>query len=332
MKKLDKLGCCPKVSIIIPVYNGSDYLREAIDSALAQTYSNVEIIVVNDGSTDNGATEKIAKSYGDKIIYCRKKNGGVSTALNFGINKMSGDYFSWLSHDDTYEPNKVECEIKYLEENGLISERVILYSDYYLINKKGVRVARRKKDHDCLTKKPEYAFLKGDINGLSLLIPKKAFDEYGGFDDSLKCTQDYDLWCKMAKTYRFIHIPELLVSTRYHAHQVSNTSPLVKTEGNALYLKLIKDIPKKRRIELEGSDYCFYAELADFYKNTPYDAAEKYCRDKMSKLTPMPCTKKKRMAKKIGKRIENIVFIARTEGIKNAATHAVKKISRQLRK
>ena len=76
-----------KVSIIIPVYNGSNYVKEAIDSALAQTYKNKEIIVVNDGSTDEGATRDIVKSYGDKVTYYEKENGGVSTALNLGIEK-----------------------------------------------------------------------------------------------------------------------------------------------------------------------------------------------------------------------------------------------------
>ena len=75
----------PLISIVIPVYNGSNFLREAIDSALAQTYKNIEIIVVNDGSADDGETERIALSYGDKIRYFKKENGGVSSALNYGI-------------------------------------------------------------------------------------------------------------------------------------------------------------------------------------------------------------------------------------------------------
>ena len=78
----------PLVSIIIPVYNGSDYLKEAIESALAQTYSNIEILVVNDGSCDDGKTEEIALSYKDRIRYITKPNGGVSSALNLGIAQM----------------------------------------------------------------------------------------------------------------------------------------------------------------------------------------------------------------------------------------------------
>ncbi len=106
----------PKVTIVIPVYNGEKYVKFAIDSAINQTYKNLEVLVVDDGSTD--ATEKIAKSYGDKIRYIKKKNGGVSSALNLAIKKMTGEYFSWLSHDDVYEPNKVECEINYLKKNN----------------------------------------------------------------------------------------------------------------------------------------------------------------------------------------------------------------------
>ena len=106
----------PLVSIVIPVYNGSNYMREAIDSALAQDYENKEIIVVNDGSTDGGATEEIALSYGDSIRYLHKENGGVSSALNLGIANMRGEYFSWLSHDDRYLPHKVSDIMSILEK------------------------------------------------------------------------------------------------------------------------------------------------------------------------------------------------------------------------
>lgn len=113
-KMLEDCTFHPMVSIIIPVYNGANYIREAIDSALNQTYDNIEVIVVNDGSRDKGKTEGIALSYGNKIRYYSKPNGGVATALNLGIEKMRGEYFSWLSHDDMYTPEKIAYEVEQL--------------------------------------------------------------------------------------------------------------------------------------------------------------------------------------------------------------------------
>lgn len=268
----------PKVSIVIPVYNGANYIKFAIESAIAQTYQNLEILVVDDGSTDN--TEAIVKSYGNKVRYIKKPNGGVSSALNLAIKKMNGEYFSWLSHDDTYEPNKVEAEVSFLKSHNYLGKKIIVFSDYYLIDKRGNRITECKKPHQEIEQKPEYALLKGHINGLSLLIPKKAFDDYGEFDTEMKCVQDYEMWRLMSKTYRFIHIPQTLVSTRYHAKQVSNVSPLVATEGNALYKRLLDAVSVQRMEELEGSEYCFMQEFAKFYKTTPYDEIQKFCADR----------------------------------------------------
>ena len=271
----------PKVSIIIPVYNGKEYMKEAIDSALAQTYDNLEILVINDGSNDGGMTDKIAKSYGNKIKYIKKENGGVSTALNLALKEMTGDYFSWLSHDDYYYPEKVEKEIIFLNENNLLNERVILYSDYDLMNENGKVTDHSVKDHQMLEQKPEYALLRGTVNGLTLLIPKKAFKECGNFDESLRCVQDYDLWYKMMKKgYKFIHLPEILVITRIHSKQVTNTNPKVETEGNTFWINMIDDISLKSKIRLEGSEYNYYLEMANFLKSTPYHLAEEHCTSK----------------------------------------------------
>ena len=116
----------PLVSIVIPVYNGANFMREAIDSALNQTYKNIEIIVVNDGSTDDGETEKIALSYGDKIRYFKKENGGCASALNFGISKMQGEWFSWLSHDDVYYPEKIQSAIDTIAEKNFTDKKTIV--------------------------------------------------------------------------------------------------------------------------------------------------------------------------------------------------------------
>lgn len=274
----------PKVTIVIPAYNASRYLREAIDSAIAQTYKNIEIIVVNDGSIDKGKTEKIAKSYGNKIRYYYKENGGVSTALNLGIAKMQGNYFSWLSHDDKYYPDKIEKQIRYLQENNLIGKKVILYSDYDLMDNHSRVFATGIKNHKELVEKPEYCLLRGAINGLSLLIPKEAFNECGNFKENLKCVQDYELWERMQNKYKFIHQEEILVTTRLHEAQQGNTSPKMTTEGNEFWTNLIKHTSKEQREKLEKTEYNFYAEMYKLMKTTPYELTTQYIQNEMERI------------------------------------------------
>lgn len=260
----------PKVSIIIPVYNGSNYMKDAIDSALAQTYQNLEIIVVNDGSKDDGKTRDIALSYGGKIRYFEKENGGVSTALNLGIEKMTGDYFSWLSHDDMYYPNKVERQVELLKN---YDDYTILYSDFSLVDGNKKHITDVHEDHKMLEEKPDYAILRGAIGGITLLIPRTAFKEIGTFPVEYRCVQDYELWFQMTKKYKFVHIPEVLAITRVHPGQDSNTSPLMLSEGNWLWFHMAKDFPLEKKIAYEGSEYLFYREMADYLKQTPYDEA-----------------------------------------------------------
>ncbi len=209
----------PKVSIVIPVYNGADYLGEAIDSALAQTYDNFEVIVVNDGSDDDGKTEKIALSYGDRIRYFPQKNGGVASALNYGIEKMTGDYFSWLSHDDFYKPNKIELEMDVFKSVNFSD--VIVYSDYDFVDEEGALIQEIRMPDVEGYQMVYYLLAEQSLHGCTLLIPKKVFQDVGMFREELKTTQDYDLWLKMAEKYRFIHCPERLVCGRSHARQGS---------------------------------------------------------------------------------------------------------------
>ena len=279
----DETNKRPKVSIIIPVYNGEKFVSIAIDSALRQTYENIEVIVVNDGSTDE--TEKICKSYGDKIKYIKKENGGVSTALNAAIKQMTGQYFSWLSHDDIYYPEKVEKEIKYLEDNDLIGTDTIIYSNFSLIDGDGNFTDDIIFDSIIMNQDSSYSFLKGGIDGVTLLIPKQAFDKVGMFDENLRCIQDYALWFEMYKKgYKFVHIPDVLAVTRIHSAQVTNTNPRVETEGNEFWLSVIKYFSKEDMNRLFGSEYEFYYRLARFFYGGPYVEALSYCTEKYKSI------------------------------------------------
>ena len=273
----------PLVSIIISVYNGEKYVSLAIDSALRQTYKNIEVIVVNDGSTDN--TDEICKSYGEKIKYIKKENGGVSTALNLGIKNMKGEYFSWLSHDDLYYSEKISTEIEYLVKNDLIGTNTILYSNYSTIDENGKLLNNVFFDSVELNKNSAFSILKGGINGLTLLIPKKAFKEVGLFDKNLRCVQDYKLWFEMYKhNYKFVHLENVLAVTRIHSESVTNTSPKVITEGNTFWLDVIKYFTDNQKIELYGSVYNYYYNLFNFFNFGPYNEAIEYCKQKYKNI------------------------------------------------
>ena len=310
-----------KVSIIIPVYNGENYLKEAIDSAINQTYDNYEVIVVNDGSTDK--TEEICKSYGNKIKYYKKKNGGVASALNLGISKMKGEYFSWLSHDDVYLPNKLEIEMDYIKKYN--SNKIILYSDYLLINAKG-KEFKDPIQFNCekIKNNPYYAFLTDCLNGISMLIPKKAFDECGMFNEDLRCTQDYDMWLRMYnKGYIFMHIKELITKTRIHDKQDTNDSPYMLDEGNNIWMRIINNISDDDKIVIFGDLFNFYYEEAKFLNKTPYKNVRDYCISKCLEIDKNRYNKNKVLLKR---NIKYYFLYLKNHGIK----YSLKRLYRKL--
>ena len=253
----------PLVSIIIPVYNGSNYLREAIDSALAQTYSNIEIIVVNDGSNDGGATREIALSYGGGVKYFEKENGGVSTALNLGIKNMRGKYFSWLSHDDVYLPEKVQAEIDALRQAGDMF-RVVYSNDSSLRMPKRVIIENTGRNfyRQEFLETGAFAPLFGFISGCTLLIPKIYFDIYGGFDETFRAVQDYKKWFEMFRGRRLVYVRRSLVLSRQHAEQTTHTYSIRMSEEHWLYSWMIYNVKKD---DIVGSNlrdmYHFYSAL-----------------------------------------------------------------------
>jgi glycosyltransferase involved in cell wall biosynthesis len=273
-------GFAPKVSIIIPVYNGANYLREAIESALAQTYNNIEIVVVNDGSDDDGATETIAKSYSDKIVYIKKPNGGAASAINEGIRAMTGEYMSWLSHDDLYMPDKLKSQIDFLAAHQ--DKGVVLYMDWSILED-NQRVNIRL-DHEMLLSKPKYSLLRDGINGITTLIPKIVLDDIGDFDVSLRYTQDYDYWHRVQKKYSFIHLPNIQTVTRIHGGQDSSNIQAVQLERDLIWKRMIRELPVEDKILYEGSERNFLKEMEKFLDTTPYLGARLYCKQELARM------------------------------------------------
>ncbi len=264
----------PMVSIVIPVYNGSNYMREAIDSALAQTYKNIEILVINDGSSDKGETERIALSYGDKIRYFNKDNGGVATALNFGIEKMEGEYFSWLSHDDLYTPEKIGKQIDALLRCE--DKTVIVNCGYQVIDSHGKWLydmdpfKRFSKEQ---LAKPLFALLRGCVHGCTLLIHMSHFERSGVFDITLPTTQDYDLWFRIMRGRTILNIEGLFVKSRCHDEQ--DSKKLINShieECTHLWLGMVSSLSESEKCQMDGSLYGFYfntrSYLVDYSRYT----------------------------------------------------------------
>jgi glycosyltransferase involved in cell wall biosynthesis len=262
----------PKVSIIIPVYNGSNYLRLAIESAINQTYTNTEIIVIDDGSRDDGKTEEVARSFGDRIRYVRKENGGVGSALNTGLSIMTGDYFSWLSHDDIYYPNKLEVQIEFIRQTG--KKNAILFSDWEHIDGSGASLGCRVIEKDEITNNL-YVVMNCVINGCTLLVPTDCFRDVGGFDESLPTTQDYDLWFRLARKYEFIHVPRILVKYRIHPQQDSFRHAGHVEEQNNLHASFNMVLTDEEIRAVEDSLPTFFIKRALFYRNK-FPKAEQY--------------------------------------------------------
>lgn len=260
----------PKVSIVIPVYNGGEYMCDAIDSALAQTYPNIEVIVVNDGSRDNGETDRIAKSYGDKIRYFSKPNGGVATALNFGIEHMEGEYFSWLSHDDKYKEKKIELQIQKLDT--LKDKTTILYGGYEnFSDEHGVfeTLDFTKKYPKSKLETHLFPVFHLALNGCTLLIHRSHFDRVGMFNPDLPTTQDYELWFRMFRHQKPCCMPGCQVLSRSHPNQGSKAMKDIHLiECVRMWKNCLSQLSNEEIKDLGGDRFHFFSELYSFFSTT----------------------------------------------------------------
>jgi len=212
-----------KVSIVIPVYNAEKYLKECIESALNQTYKNIEIIAVNDGSTDNSL--QILNEFSNRIKIISKSNGGTASALNTGIRHMKGEWFKWLSADDSLYSNSVEeliLETKKLDNN----KNYIFYSNYKIMNSESKVIKEFiEPDYNDLTSFDFNTFLLDHHigNGTTSLIHKSTLDKYGFFDETIGYAEDYELWLRFCLLHhcRLHLISKILANYRVHKTQLS---------------------------------------------------------------------------------------------------------------
>ncbi|MFA5248273.1 MAG: glycosyltransferase [Patescibacteria group bacterium] len=250
----------PLVTIIIPVYNGEKYLREAIDSVIEQNYQNWELVIVNDASTDSSG--KIAFEYVKKDkrikLTTHKKNKYRASALNTGIKLAKGKYISFLDADDIYSKDKTDKQVEFLEKNLDID---LVYGNMEIFDDNGKKYIQKaidfKKDpRDTLLEVSEkeitpstsafsilcYKNEPKGIPGCSVMIRKKVFENLS-FDENLKTSQDYDFWFQLiGRGYKLAKMPILAYYYRHHSEQISRTkNQELKSKSYNYIIKKLKN-------------------------------------------------------------------------------------------
>jgi teichuronic acid biosynthesis glycosyltransferase TuaG len=213
-----------KVSVVIPVYNGERFIKQAVKSVLNQTHTDFELIVVNDGSTDQ--TEAVLVPWMDRIRYLKKENGGTASALNAGIRLATGEWFAWLSADDIFYPDKLKKQVAFFKRHPHCD---LVYTDYHVINSQGRKLYRVRSPYyenrrRMIRKLLDHCF----INGSTVMARIRCFRESGLFNETLPFVQDYEMWLRLVGRYSFGHIAEPLGGYRKHATNRSHHPDAVK--------------------------------------------------------------------------------------------------------
>jgi glycosyltransferase involved in cell wall biosynthesis len=206
-------GGLPLVSVVIPAYNYADYLDEAIKSVLNQDYPNIELIVLDDGSTDH--TREVLEKYTGWFYWETQENMGEANTLNKGWQMSKGEILSRVSADDVLLPNAVSTSVKHLLANPDV---VLTYCDYYLIDSNSKKIRR--------VNAPEFDYREMVAKficspGPGAFFLADAFRAAGPWDSSLKLSPDYDCWLRLGLQGKFLRIPEALAAFRVHEESLS---------------------------------------------------------------------------------------------------------------
>lgn len=223
----------PSVSVVIPNYNYGIFLAQAIDSVLAQTYPNIEIIVIDDGSTD--ASEKVLDNYGDKIRWFKQTNGGVSRARNRGISESGGDFIAFLDADDIWLPEKIERQLKLFADD---SEIGLVHCGFVDFDNAG-SLAEHLDGMEGWVAESLLSYRRSVIlgGGSATVVKRKAIDESGGFDENMRIGEDWEFYYRIAKNYKVGFVPQVLLKYRIHPSNsfANNPSSIERMEKDLLY-------------------------------------------------------------------------------------------------
>ena len=270
----------PLVSAVIPTFNGERFVGQAIESALAQTYANLEIIVVDDGSTD--ATQEVVARYGGRVACLRQPNAGVSAARNRGIREARGDLIAFLDQDDAWYPEKIEKQVAIFES---IKDCSVVFSDYSLMDSEGKQMRARSGIAERIARMPgveersdTVVFAESFFDCLldynvvlpsTVLAKKECILLARGFDETLRGNEDTDLWYRLAaQGLRFACVVSALSSYRIHPGQVTHNAEARYRRQIGLLSRMLAEpswnprLRRKLERKLAGRHYLLGNQLA----------------------------------------------------------------------
>lgn len=245
----------PKISVIIPAYNAMAYLPKTLSSVLQQTYKNFEVVIINDGSTDEIESWFVSVVDPRVSIYSQS-NQGLAAARNSGIAQAQGDYLAFLDADDLWEPTKLEKQVRILEENPEVG---LVYTWVTYIDENGQptgRVFKNQEEGDVWKKLTEHNIVEC---GSVAMVRRSCLDTVGVFDQNLtsfNVNEDWDMWLRIAARYPFKAVKEPLVYYRQHSNSASRNWEAMEQSFNIVIEKAFASAPQEL-LNLKQRSYAF---------------------------------------------------------------------------
>lgn len=252
----------PRVSIITPTFNRAQFIGFAVDSVLAQTFDDFELLIVDDGSEDDTVSVLEPYRMDSRVRYLHQPNQGQSVARNRGLARARGEFICFLDSDDAWTPTKLEQQVRLMDEYPEVD---IIHGDEIDIDAQGREVSRKNmRRFSGMIARELLADNSVSIN--TVMVRKHCFEEMGGFSEGRRVADDYDIWLRFAARYRFLYVPEFFGYYRVMPDQISSDKRARFESNERIVLDFVRDFPealteRDRRWGLSR----FYCRKARYY-------------------------------------------------------------------
>ncbi|AFZ22783.1 putative glycosyltransferase [Cylindrospermum stagnale PCC 7417] len=229
----------PKISVVIPAYNAMAYLPKTVDSVLKQTFNDFELLIIDDGSSDQ-IVEWISQITDSRVKLISQKNQGLSGARNTGIAHAQGEYIAFLDADDLWAPTKLEKQVRCLDEQPKVG---VVYTWTLLVDEQDKPTGRIFANH--AEGNIWQQLLENDVisSGSSAMVRRCCFETVGVFDCNLNSAEDLDMWLRIADSYPFAVVKELLTLYRQHPNSMSKNRQRMFQSLRTVFEKAFQSVP-----------------------------------------------------------------------------------------